>query len=463
MNKIHIGDSGWRAVYSDGFTVLNLDAIVWALSHFFPKQKVLIGFDNRFLSKELAHHTALLLTKRDWKVDLLEKMFPTPGVGKLVKELSYDWGLIITASHNPYYYNGLKILDRNGSLSDRNLNDRLQEEAFRIQEEISFPSFNPTQTYSRSLLTSSGSQEIYLKGLLDHVREKIIQKASLKVCWDSFGGTTTPLLAELLDHLQVTHYPVSTMEEPTYHHRRLEPDAASLVELGEMVRQTQSTVGLATDVDGDRFSAVDEKGNYIQNNPLGSLMVWYLLELRKERGTVYQTVSSSSLTERICKAYGVELETMPVGFQVMGHKMQENPRALVGIEETGGLAYKPHFTFKDGLMAHLLLLEMLATLKKNMSQLLEELYEKFGSFYYDRIDLKLENPAEKEKWLKPEKWEKILGEKIEKTLTLDGIKWFFPSGWLLIRSSKTEPLLRIYFESEKRKFVEKIRDNLAVC
>lgn len=455
--RLHINDSGWRAVTADGFTVARLSAVVSALGDLFPRQRALLGFDNRFLSEEFGHHAASLLRERGWAVDLIPRIFPTPGVAKLVREDGYDWGLVITASHNPYYYNGLKILDSFGALISREPADRIEKRTNEILENGSSPAF-PFEVGRRvpGAADAEALRRRYLETIFARVNVEKIRDAGLRVSWDAFAGTVAPLFPILLERLGVAHEGVALTEEPTYGRRRLEPDEASLTALGELTARTSSVVGLATDVDGDRFSAVDGTGAYIQNNPLGSLMVWYLLAVRGERGTIYQTVSCSTMTERICREFGVPLKVEPVGFMQMGRHMVEDKAPLIGIEETGGMAYGPHLPFKDGLMAHALVLEMLATQGKTVPTLIEDLRKKYGRFHYRRIDLKLPSQEEADRWMDAALWERAVGEAVRETSRLDGLKWFFPSGWILIRRSKTEPLLRIYFESEEESFLERV-------
>jgi phosphomannomutase len=399
-------------------------------------------------------------------VGLIPEIFPTPGVAKLVSASqgdhtvrSYNWGLVVTASHNPYYYNGFKILDHQGALIGREVADRIETVANGILEGRPDGRSLPFDLHRRfdGLANAEALRRRYLDLILARVDVDKIRSAKLSVAWDAFGGTVTPLFPLLFDRLGVRHAGVPMLMEPTYGHRRLEPDATSLTELGALVTTSGAAAGLATDVDGDRFSAVDETGAYVQNNPLGSLMAWYLLAVRGERGTVYQTVSCSDLTRRVCEDFGVPLRIEPVGFMSMGRHMTEDPRPLIGFEETGGMAYGPHLPFKDGLMAHALVLEMLAATGKTVPELIAELQRRYGRFVYHRIDLKLPSQEEAERWLNPDLWERAVGEAVLESSTLDGIKWFFKSGWILIRRSKTEPLLRIYGESADGTFIDRMK------
>lgn len=464
-DRLHISDSGWRAVYGEGFTVANLSVIAKALADEFPSQRALIGFDNRFLSKELGHHVAALLAGRGWHVDLIPEMFPTPGVATLVRAgqgddqyRPYGWGIVVTASHNPYYYNGLKILDDKGALIRRDWVDRIQARANHILREEGSEPILPFDLHRRfPVVEAEAFRERYLDSIRNRIDVAKIRAAKLSVGWDSFGGTVTPLFPLFLESLGVRHAGVPMTLEPTYGLRRLEPDESSLRQLSALLPRTGAIAGLATDVDGDRFSAVDQRGAYVQNNPLASLMTWYLLAVRKERGTVYQTVSCSDLTKKICADFGVPLVIEPVGFMSMGRHMAEDKTPLIGTEETGGMAYGPHLPFKDGLMAHGLVLEMLATTGKTLPDLIADLRARYGHFHYHRIDLKLPSQEEAERWLNPALWERAVGESVLETSTQDGIKWFFKSGWILIRRSKTEPLLRIYGESTDDTFIDRMK------
>ena len=453
--KLHIGDSGWRAIYTDGFTLDKLSAITLSLAELYPKQKALIGYDNRFLSKKFAQHLTSLLSQAGWKADLLSKIFPSPGVACLVKSKNYDWGLMITASHNPFYYNGLKILDAKGLLSPRSLNDQLAEKAISKIENEKLPSLYPLKEVLQ--LNFSKAASAYLTQISKHIEVKIFKNTQLKVAWDSFSGTTTELFPLFLKKLKLRQEGVQWINEPTFGYRRLEPDTNSLQTLKKLLLKKKCHLGIATDLDGDRFAVFDEKGRFVLPNVLGPLLIWYLLEFRKERGDLYQTVSCSQLTRDIAQYYGAEVKEMPVGFQKMGYEMATNPKSLLGLEETGGIAYAPHLCFKDGLMAHALLLEMLVSQKKKLSEMIALMYKKFGKYYYHRVDLNLDSQEEKKQWLDLEFWEKIVGEKILNNSMIDGQKLYFSSGWLLIRDSKTEPMLRIYFESKNEKFMNKIK------
>lgn len=455
--KLHISDSGWRAVYAEGFTVARLNAVVEALADVFPSKRALLGFDNRFLSREFGHHAAALLSQRGWQVDLIPEMFPTPGVATLVRYgRRHDFGLVITASHNPYYYNGLKILDAEGGLIARQTVDQIECRANeRLKaKDTGFP-FDLNRTFQNTADRETMRQR-YLGEILSRLDTAKIRSAKLSIAWDAFGGTAAPLFPLFCKSLDVRQCGVPMVMEPTYGGRRLEPDETSLKELGRLVPEFGALAGLATDVDADRFSAIDETGAYVQNNPLASLMTWYLLAHRGERGTVYQTVSCSEMTRKICAEFGVPLVIEPVGFMSMGRHMAEDKNPLIGSEETGGMAYGPHLPFKDGLMAHGLLLEMLASTGKSLTLLIADLRARYGHFHYHRVDLKLPSQEEAEKWLNPALWERAVGEAVLETSTQDGIKWFFKSGWILIRRSKTEPLLRIYGESTDRSFLDRM-------
>ncbi|HSA59099.1 MAG TPA: hypothetical protein VLJ37_05380 [bacterium] len=465
-SRLHISDSGWRAVTAEGFTVARLSAVVSALAGLLPPRRAIVGFDNRFLSKEFGHHVAALLETLGWSVDLIPEMFPTPGVATLARDTPYDFGLVVTASHNPYYYNGLKVLDASGALIGRDLADRIEKRANEILE----GRIHPEGGFSRDsplhfdlhrrfagLADVEALRRRYIDSILKHVDAAKIRAAGLSVAWDAFAGTVTPLFPLFLDSLGVRQTGVPMAMEPTFGRRRLEPDATSLTELGALVPRSGAIAGLATDVDGDRFSAMDHAGLYVQNNPLGTLMAWYLLAIRGERGTVSQTVSCSELTRRVCADFGVPLRIEPVGFMSMGRHMVEDPNPLIGFEETGGMAYGPHLPFKDGLMAHGLVLEMLATTGRTIPELIADLGRRYGHFHYHRVDLKLPSREEAEKWLDPLLWERAVGEAVLETSTLDGVKWSFRSGWILIRRSKTEPLLRIYGESTDETFIDRMK------
>lgn len=455
---LHIGDSGWRAVYTEGLQLERYAAIVASLAELYPKSKCLLGYDNRFLSREFAAYCAQILSQASCEVRILPEIFPTPGIASLVKSAGYDWGFVITASHNPYYYNGLKILDRRGLLSSRELNLKLEAKALEKLAQRRFPPLFATPNPPE--LAQARAQKDYLAQIYSHIDRKAFRNSKLKVAWDGFGGTTTVLFKRFLKDLKLKEAHLDWPEDPSFGHRRLEPDASSLKPLSKLLTQSNCQLGLATDLDGDRFAVLDERGRFVLPNLIGPLIAWYLLEQRRERGTIYQTVSGSQLMRNIAQHYGVALKEMPVGFQKMGAEMAQDLQALMGMEETGGIAYAPHLCFKDGLMAHALLLEMLVRQKKSLSDCITRMRGKFGNYHYHRVDLRLGDEKEKERWLNWERWEKVIGEKRIGFSDLDGAKAYFPSGWLLVRDSKTEPLLRLYFESKDKTFLQKIKGRL---
>ena len=457
--KIHIGDSGFREVMTDGFTVSKLSAIALALAALKPRQKVVIGYDNRFLSEDFAHHLARILLEQGWDVKVISDIFPTPGVVTLLKEMNSDFGLMVTASHNPYYYNGLKIFDSKGALISKKFIQELQDLAQRVWQEGSLPAFH-VGWRTENIFSVLEARDIYFNSLFKHIDKKLIRKRSLKVVWDAFGGTDQRLFPQFLKSLNARQVGIWMESEPTYHLRRLEPDKTSLKDLSLLVRKRKALVGLATDVDGDRFSVLDEKGNYVRNNLLTSLLSWYLMEVRGECGRFYQTISCSEMIKIIAYEHQSQVKIFPVGFQAMGTMMKDDPQAVLAMEETGGLAYAPHLPFKDGFMAHLLILEMLAKTRKNLSQLITDLHKKYGHYHYDRIDFEIEDDAGFEKWMDPQFWEACLDSHVIHRECMDGEKWYFQEGWILVRRSKTEPLIRVYFESKNKKFIQTIKETL---
>ncbi|QQR79927.1 MAG: hypothetical protein IPJ69_11365 [Deltaproteobacteria bacterium] len=283
VRKIHIGDSGFREIFGDGFTLEKLNAIMLALAELKPRQKVVVGYDNRFLSEEIAHHIAKILTAQNWNVRVISGTFPTPGVATLVKEWQQDFGLMVTASHNPYYYNGVKIFNESAALISRPFIrslETLAEEKLNSSAEIPFE----VGWRNSDSVSSLDARRVYFDSLLKNVQVPLIQKKKLRVAWDAFGGTDQVLFPLLLKKLQTRQFGLWMEPEPTFHLRRLEPDKTSLKKLGSLVREKKTIVGLATDVDGDRFSILKENGFYILNNQLMSLLTWYLLDVRKEKG-----------------------------------------------------------------------------------------------------------------------------------------------------------------------------------
>lgn len=450
---IKIGPSGWRVVFLKNLTADSYEAILQAMADVFGSQKVLIGFDNRFLSRAMASHAQKILKSRSWETHLVSDFFSTPGVARLVRHQKADWGLMVTASHNPYYYNGLKILDSKGCLVDEVMLKKIQNRANQIVSGID-SSFDPAYKSVPDDGWRDWSHH-YLRSMLDLIDIKAIQKSQMTIAWDGFGGTTSQLFPALFQKLKLKNIGFPLSVDPTFGGRELEPSPHSTTTLQLLVRQQKCDLGLATDLDGDRFSVINSQGRYVPNNTMASLLLWYLLFCRKEKGNIFQTVSCSARNQTMCDEAGVVLEEVPVGFQVMGRRMKE-VGGLLGMEETGGVAYGPHLQFKDGLMAHLLVMEMMATQKADLTKLIKKL-SVYGQFYYRRWDKPIPDKKTFHAWQSSNFWEKKVSLKVKTLLVLDGQKMIFEDGsWLLLRPSKTEPFFRIYAEGRSKIFIKKL-------
>jgi phosphomannomutase len=448
MEPVKFGTDGWRAVIGDTYTFENVRRVSLASARVFKnhvnsKNGIVIGYDTRFLSKEFAHASAEIFASEGYKVYITDSFVTTPTVSLLSRDMKLAFGVIITASHNPFKYNGFKLKDSfGGSMSP--------EELVKVEAELK--NIELTEGYkSFTELQKSGKIE-YIDGrkyYIDNLRKKIdidlINKSDLKVLYEAMYGSGQNTIDELIkvDQLHNTVNPYFEGGAP-------EPVEKNLILTCKTAKEGKYDLCIVTDGDADRIAIIDENGDFLDAQKTFALLLKYLHKTKGLSGIVVRGFSASELIREYCEKYELKLETVPVGFKYISKRMIEDD-VLIGAEESGGIGIKGHLPERDGLFNGLLYLEMIAVTGKSLSELKNELDDEFGKYYYKRIDVhtteeKKNATLEACKVTKP--GEKIGDKKILKVDPLDGYKFFFRNGWITIRASGTEPLLRFYCETK---------------
>lgn len=452
MADIRFGTDGWRAVIAEDFTFRNLHRVAhataeWVLAQSRTAPKVVVGYDTRFLGRSFAEYTARVLASAGIEVLLPESFAPTPAISWATREFGCAAGVAITASHNPPEYNGFKLkADFGGPL----LPDGLAEVEARIPAAGDIlPAPKPL-----NLLRGSGgiTEKDITTGYLDCLRSRLdidaIRASGLRVAHDAMFGAGQGVFTELLGAgrvaaLRSTHNPGFGGQPP-------EPIEQNLRILSEAVVAEGCAAGIANDGDADRVALFDEQGRFVDSHTLLALLVRYLHKDLGMSGRVVKAFSSTSIIDRMAEAYGLPVETTRIGFKyIAGHIVKGD--VLLGGEESGGIAAQGHIPDRDGLYIGLLVMQMMAQRSKKLSELVKELHDEFGAQAYRRIDFRTTD-ANKEGILqrlrKGAGPETIAGSSVLRVDPFDGFKHHVKGGWLLVRPSGTEPLLRVYAEAE---------------
>jgi phosphoglucomutase len=448
---IHFGTSGWRAVIAEEFTFAAVGRVTEAICAQFANETdrpVIVAHDTRFLGEKFAAECAEIVVGHGFEALVCDGPTPTPTVAHAIRSHHAICGINFTASHNPPEYSGMKLSTEDGAPA-------LPAVTSKVEELLG----NPPETKQKSA-SIKGSQSFdprdgYLADLEQKIRFDLISAAGGHYAYDPLWGTGRGYLDELLHRHSLKVTTIHNWRDVLFGGRAPEPEASHLNELKDLVLAEKCVLGLATDGDGDRFGVIDANGQFITPNQLIPILFDYLVESRKWQGGVARSVATSQLVDRVAKSHGLPVYETPVGFKYIGELINED-KIILGGEESAGLSIKGHYPEKDGLLACLLAAEAVAARRASLSEQLEQLFAQFGRLESGRIGVQLTPelmPVLQEK-LKEAPTD-IGGRKVKSLDRIDGLKIIFEDdSWLLVRPSGTEPLVRIYAESESAKDVE---------
>ncbi len=447
---IQFGTDGWRALIAEEYTFENVAKVLQAFCdlHESGREKgVWVGYDRRFQSRKFAETAAEVLLGNGFKVSLSKDFCPTPCISWLTKEKQGLAGVVITASHNPAAWNGVKFKEGYGGSASPELTAKIEERIRHNDLNDRSPQrLALAEGERKGLLGSFDPHGAYLKQLAKLVDIPRIKRAKLKIVADPIFGAGSGYFAALLGR-QVTE--IRGEENPGFGGVNPEPIAKNLELAAQTVRKLKAQIGLATDGDADRIGAIDEKGRFVDSHHIFALILRHLVQVKKWKGDVIRTVSTSNMITRLAKKFGLGLTETPIGFKYI---CQEFLRCspLMGGEESGGIGIAKHVYERDGVLSGLLLLEILAYHKKPFSKILAELQKEVGPLLFLREDLHL--PLEQIRLAKEQMQGGTLPDFGKRVLRgknfRDGFKFeFADDSWLLVRPSGTEPLLRVYAEA----------------
>ena len=462
-NPIKFGTDGWRAVIDDDFTFANVRFCAQGAADYlkqkgFAGRGVYIGYDHRFASEDFAAAAAEVIAANGIKVYLSPKAIPTPFVSFGVISKQTGGGIAITASHNPAKWNGFKFREETGASVS-------SETALEVEKHIDY-AFNAHKVNTIPLAQALKEKSVeyfdltpdYFASINRLIDLNRLQNTGLKITVDSMYGVGAGYFKTLLSGgtTQVTE--INSERNPSFPGINPEPIAVNLQKLLSLVTLQKASVGLATDGDADRIGIIDEKGQFLTQLQVFALLCLYLLEVRGERGALVKTITSTSMLDRLGELYKVPVYETPVGFKYVAPVMIAK-NALIGGEESGGYGFRGHIPERDAIPAGLYFLDFMVKTGKTPSQLLSYLYSKVGEHYYDRIDLHF--PEEKRlaiiKRVRDGAPKSIENVKVARLDTQDGFRFILAdNSWLLIRFSGTEPILRIYAETDDTERVKRM-------
>ena len=456
---IKFGTDGWRAVIADEYTFENLRKLSKATAVAFadhPKisHGIVIGYDTRFLSKEFAECSAEVFANHGIKVFLTDSFVTTPTVSLLSRDKNLAYGVMITSSHNPAKYNGFKLKDEyGGSMGTFHLS--IIEDVLNKNGEFKYVGKSFDELLSSGKIEYTPGRDYYIKTLSEKIDTSAIKNSGVKIIYDAMYGSGQGMMDGLID-IKALRSEVN----PSFGGSSPEPVAKNLAMISEEMKSGLYDIGIVTDGDADRIAIFDEKGNFVDAQKTFALLLTYLIEEKKMTGGVVRGFSSSELIKKICENFGLKLYTVPIGFKYISELMIKED-ILIGAEESGGIGLKQHLPERDGIFNGMMFSEILAVKKKKMSVLIADIEKKYGKFYYKRIDQHLSSNDLKAQLIGlAGNLNEVAGFKVVKKDTLDGCKLIFDNGWLLVRASGTEPLLRIYTETFDEDSTDTILDDI---
>ena len=448
---IRFGTDGWRALIAEDFTFENVARCAQGLSLHLKDfgtagQGLVVGYDTRFLSPEFAETVAAVCAAQGIKVYLADKPAPTPVLSYNVLHHQAGGAAIITASHNPGQWNGFKFKPEYAGSATQEITDRL--EGF-IAQAATGPTYNAAEGRNSGLIVDLEPQGPYMERMASLVDLDVIKGAGFDVVVDSMYGAGGGYLPALLSGGKPTVSELHGSRNPAFPGmEQPEPIAHNLNEVTSLIAAKGASIGIALDGDADRVGIIDEHGRFVTTLDTFSILAQYLLEQKQQRGAIVKGVTSSIALNKLGEAYGVDVHEMRVGFKNIGPKMSEVD-ALMGGEESGGFAFRGHIPERDGILSGLYFLEYMASTGDTPTRLLQRLTDKVGPHSFHRRDIAFK-ATDQERILdmvSAPGLAEIGGVPILDTDTIDGRRFHVEDGWLAVRFSGTEPLLRIYAEA----------------
>ena len=458
MTSIKFGTDGWRGIIADDFTYANARIVAHAIARYVvrgedARQGVLVGYDHRFVSDKFAAAVADAISATGTPVWVTDKPCPTPTISMLVRQRKAAGGLMITASHNPARWNGIKYKASYGSSALPSIVAQIETELAAVIEKGVPPL--PPQT---NLIHSLDPRAPYLDTIEKLVDWDRIRKSKFRFVSDAMHGSAAGLLPDLFKRNGIPCDEIRGTRDPLFGGAHPEPIEPHIDPLRKAVLVGKYDVGFCADGDGDRIGAIDRDGSFINPHQIFALLVWHLVGTRHLDGEIAKTFSVTKLIDKLAAKFGRKLHEVPIGFKYICELMLEQ-NILIGGEESGGIGTSLYLPERDATVSALLLAELMAWHGKTLSELLATLHREFGEYHYGRVDLDLK-PGQKEKAIdhfSNAKLNQFLDFPVVNRENMDGIKLYLGDiGWVMVRASGTETLLRVYSETTKPQTTKRV-------
>lgn len=461
---IKFGTGGFRAIIGEDFTKENIQILSKALCDKMKKEGVentgmVIGYDRRFLSKEAMQWAAMVFAKEGIRVSLINKSAPTPLVMYYVMKHKYHYGMMITASHNPAIYNGVKVFTYGGRDADENQTWEIEQFINEVTD-IPVEQMDYQEGIEKGLIEEIYPLNEYLDSIIESIDMGKIRDSGLRIALDPMYGVSETSLKTILMTARCEVETIHERHDTLFGGKLPAPTENTLRTLQNYVMDRKCDLGIATDGDADRIGVIDDKGNFLHPNDILVLLYYYLLKYKGWHGPAVRNICTTHMLDRVAENFGENCYEVPVGFKHISAKMNESD-AIIGGESSGGMAVRGHIKGKDGIYASALLVEMIAVTGMKLSEIMEKIRSEYGMLALVEKDFRFS--AEKKsticKMLLTDKKLPVIPYDIEKISYLDGLKLYLKNGgWISVRFSGTEPLLRIFCEMPYKKDAENLCD-----
>lgn len=470
-NVIQFGTGGWRALIGEDFTCSNVRRVASGLVKLMQaqhktKKPVVIGYDRRFLSDSAARWVAEVFAANDIPVYFLRRSSPTPLIMHTVKSKNLDYGIEITASHNPSAYNGIKLIIGEGRDADLQTTHLLEKLIAQVSE-IKYIQFDKALAQGKITYLENPFNQ-YIDDILEKLDVSALRDRGLRILFDSMHGSSTYPLLTIFYTVRCTIDTINTNKDAYFGGLMPAPTEATLFELTDEVVQGKYDLGIALDGDGDRLGIIDNNGRYITANEILCMLYYYLVKYQGWRGPVVRNLATTHMLDKIAESFGEKCYEVPVGFKYISSKIDEVD-AVLGGESSGGLTVRGHIHGKDSVYAAALFAEMISVIGKTPSEIIDDLESQFGKFVMteDNLTFKPELKPQINQVLMVEKQLPDFGEEIVNVNYEDGCKVYFQDdSFVICRFSGTEPLLRIFAEGKTKeqasRYIQIFKDFLSI-
>jgi phosphomannomutase len=462
MAEIKFGTDGWRGVIAEDVTEENVRKVAHAIARYAvraekPGSGILVGFDTRFASERFARVAAEAVAATGTPVWLAADACPTPAISLLVRLRGAAGGIQITASHNPFRWNGIKFKASYGSSASASIVAQIEAELAKVLRD-GVPALPPRKDLIHSIDVRAPYLET-LNGLVDWDR---LRASKFRFLIDPMHGAGCGLLRELFHRNGIEAGEIRGTRDPLFGGVNPEPIEPHIEALRNAVREGGYDAGFASDGDADRIGAIDRDGSFVTPHQIFSILLWHLAGTRKLTGDVVKSFTVTKMIDKIAQKFGRRIWETPVGFKYICDRMLEGD-VLLGGEESGGIATKLYLPERDATVSALLLAEVMAWHGKRLGELVAMLHREFGEHHYGRVDLTLK-AGQKEKAIErfgDAKFKQILDWPIVRREDLDGVKVYLGDiGWAMVRASGTEPMLRVYSETTRAETTRRVLEEV---